>query len=364
MSDFLKKLYDTNHPLSLLLLEAKEIAERNDEKELVLYIDRETDGYEVEDNLPDYRVLKGEIVCDIKDVYGRIVEKEHPLNFKLLSDKVGFDLNDINFYDRISFIEISLTNSTKTTILRPVPKEVVMMLDEIFHFNNPNHHLQAAFYKLPKSTIEYIIARVRQNLIQAFQKMNRKNDGSNFVISDVKNDESKITNPTKKIFVTYAWENDDFNSLVISFVNFLRQQGFDASMDKKRSQEETAINFNQMMVEGISASDKIIVILTEKYKERADKFEGGIGFEYKIIMEDLKKNKNKYIFVSFGTVKREDITPMGMLGVDILDLKKDQDEHNFNNLFSKMKAENIVEFSDVSEETVEINKISIKPFKL
>ncbi|MDR2148472.1 MAG: hypothetical protein LBE91_18670, partial [Tannerella sp.] len=215
MNDFLKKLYDTEIPLGLLLLEAKEIAVKNEKKELVRYIDNEIVGYRGRDDLPDYRIVKGEIVCDIKNIYGMEVGKETFVDFKLLSDKVGFDLNDVNFFEEISFIETTLKNLTKTTALRPIPRELVTMLDEMFHFNNPKYHLQAAYHKFPKSTIEYIIVRVRQNLIQAFQEMNRKNADKNFVISDVKKDEPAIVNPTKKIFVTYAWENEDLNSLVI-----------------------------------------------------------------------------------------------------------------------------------------------------
>jgi len=78
----------------------------------------------------------------------------------------------------------------------------------------------------------------------------------------------------------------------------------------------------------------------------------------------MKKNKNKYIFTSFGKSKREDITPFALNGFDILNLKEDQDKNKFNNLFSKLKEENILQFSDVSEIEVEIKKIEIKPFKL
>ena len=364
MNDFLKKLYDAETPLSLLLLEAREIAEKNDEKELVSYIDSEINGYKAEDNLPDYRVSKEEIVCDIKDVYGNIVEKEYPVDFKLLSDKIGFDLNDINFYDGISIIETSLKNLAKTTALRPIHRELITMLNEVFHSNNPNYHLQAAYHRLPKSTIEYIVIKVRQNLIQAFQKMNKKIADKDFVVSDVPKNKHTITNLTKKIFVTYAWEGDDFNSLIVSFVNFLREKGFDTSMDRKRSQEETAINFNQMMIEGINNNDKVIVVLTKEYKKRAENFIGGVGMEFKIILEDLKKKKNKYIFVSFGKAKRENVTPIGIAGTDILDLKEDQDKHDFNNLFSKIKKEIIIEFSEVSKNVVEVKKEPIKPFKL
>lgn len=363
MVEFLKKLYNTENTLSLLLLEAKDIAEKNDDKELLSYIDKEIDGYKIEDGIPEYRKINAEIVCDIKDVYGQLVFKEKSIDFKILSDKVGFDLEIAYLPDGISFIETSLKNLTQDTSIKPIPKELVKMLDKTFHHNNRGLHLVAAYHKLPTATIEYVLVKVRQNLIQSFQKLNRKTDISSKSII-IEGQDSTIKNPITSVFVTYAWNDDEFNSLVISFVEFLRNNNFDASMDRKKSQEETAINFNQMMIEGILNNDKVIVILSEKYKERADKFEGGVGTEFKIILEDMKKNKNKYIFSSFGNSKREDITPFALNGTDILNLKDDQDNHKFNNLFSKLKEESILQFSDVSENEVVIKKNEIKPFKL
>ena len=167
-----------------------------------------------------------------------------------------------------------------------------------------------------------------------------------------------------KVFVSYAWEDEEHNSKIISFVDFLRKKGFDASMDKKDSQKESAVNFNKLMVNGIQNSDKVIVVLSKNYKLKADGFEGGVWQELNMIIEDMKNSKNKYIFVHFGKNQRIEVTPTVIAGIDILDLKKDQDENNFNLLFAKIKEENIIEFSEVSKEEVLIKKIEIKPFKL
>lgn len=108
--------------------------------------------------------------------------------------------------------------------------------------------------------------------------------------------ESKIRE-IKKIFVTYAWSDEEYNKKIISFVDFLRKKGFDATLDRKKSQESVSINFNKMMIDGIANSDKVIVVLNKKYKERTEKFVGGVDTEFQIIFEDKKENPNKYIFV-------------------------------------------------------------------
>ncbi|GAA5021164.1 hypothetical protein GCM10011506_03280 [Marivirga lumbricoides] len=365
MEDFLKKLFETDNKLSLLLLEAKDLSDEYEEKELSSYIDKEINGYKVEDGLPDYRKIAGQIVGDIQDVYGNLTHKESPIDFSVLSEKVRFNLDILHIPDGISFIEASLDGITGKTALKPIPNQVVKMLNETFHLNNPQLHLVGAYHKVPVPTLKYILVKVRQDLIQSFQKLNKKlqkSESQNTVEKPIES--SKMQLQQRKIFVSYAWEDEEHNSKVISFVDFLRNEGFDASMDRKKSQEETSVNFNQMMIDGIQNSDKVIVVLSRKFKEKAEKFEGGVWQEFSIAIEEMKQKKNKYIYVFFGKEKREEVTPTAILGVDILDLKNDQDENNFNTLFAKIKEENTISFSEVSQQVKEVQKIIIKPFKL
>jgi len=166
------------------------------------------------------------------------------------------------------------------------------------------------------------------------------------------------------VFVTYAWEDENHNQKIISFVNFLRKKGYNATMDRKESQESTATDFNEMMIKGIQNSNKVIVVLSEKYKEKADSCKGGVGVEFRIIFEQLKSLNNKFIFVCFGDTEFELIKPIAIGGRDILNLKKDQDENNFNQLFSKLNDEESLSFSEVSDSVPKIKKQEIKKFKL
>ncbi|WP_100074715.1 leucine-rich repeat domain-containing protein [Chryseobacterium camelliae] len=191
----------------------------------------------------------------------------------------------------------------------------------------------------------------------------------NALIANSKSTENKILmknkiREIKKVFITYAWSDEEFNTKILSFVDFLRKKGFDATLDRKKSQESVAINFNKMMIDGIVNSDKVIVVLNKKYKERTEKFLGGVDTEFQIIFEDKKANPNKYIFVSFGDENVKDILPLAIGGTEILNLKKDQDDNNFNVLFSKIKEEQIIKFSNVHDKEVEVSRVDIEPFKL
>lgn len=363
MKEILEKLFNNDLDLSLILLEAKSIAEEIGENDLVEYLEKEIGGYKVDDNVPDYRKVQSQIVADIRDVYGNELFKERPVDFSKLSEQLGMDLDLAYIPDGISFVENSIKGLSGNMAIKPFPKPLVKMLDETFNYNNPELHITGAYHKIPTAYLNYILTRVRQDMIVIFQKLLKKNNQDEIKIEKVESEKDSAMSK-KKIFVTYAWGNEDFNDKIISFVNFLREKGFDAFMDKKNSQEETSIDFNKMMIEGIQNSDKVIVVLSKEYKIKADDFKGGVGTEYKIILEDMKRMTKKYILVSFGTDQVSEISPTGFLGRNVLNLKKDQDENGFNDLFAKIKEENIVEFIDVNEKEIEVVKKEIKPFKL
>lgn len=76
-----------------------------------------------------------------------------------------------------------------------------------------------------------------------------------------------------KIFISYAWENELHKDKVISFCISLRKDyGYNAEMDRLLSQQQSAIHFPEMMHKGITDSNKVIIVLSPKYKEKANSF--------------------------------------------------------------------------------------------
>lgn len=358
MEKLLQKFLSEDNKLSLLLLELKPFAEDSNDEALIEFVNNESNGYSTTQNIPEYRKIQSQIIGTIQDSYGQIVFQGKSLDFSVLSEHIGFDLNVVPIPDGIGFLEDALKQLTSQFSARPIPQQLVKMLNDTFKHNNPNLKLVSASHDMPTASLQFILTKVRQDCIIGLQKLIRQNNSD-----QIQNVEDEKIN-AKTIFVTYAWDDNSHNDKVISFVDFLRKKGYDASMDRKFSQEETSINFNKMMVEGIQNSDKVIIILNPKYKEKADKFDGGVGIEIQIILEEIKSNPNKFIFASFGVNQFSEIVPTSLSGREILDLKKDQDETDFNILFAKIESKNILQFSDVSKETNEIKTVEIKPFKL
>jgi hypothetical protein len=149
------------------------------------------------------------------------------------------------------------------------------------------------------------------------------------------------------IFISHAWNNGQPDPKVLQFVDFLRKNGYDAKCDIIFQQEKTAIHFTEMMADALRQAEKIVIILSEDYKVKADNFQGGVGIEYKYIIEDFAVNENRYVIVSFNGRERN-IIPDFLRGRDIVDLCIDE-KNEYRELFSKMSGVAKYQFSPVSE---------------
>ena len=105
------------------------------------------------------------------------------------------------------------------------------------------------------------------------------------------------------VAISYAQENPKYIEKVMGFVDLLRREyGYNAVMDQMLKQEQTAIDFNEMMSKLIADSEKVIVVLSHTYKKKADAFESGVGKEYRIILDQIDKKSKKYIFITFSSL--------------------------------------------------------------
>lgn len=123
-----------------------------------------------------------------------------------------------------------------------------------------------------------------------------------------------------RVFVSYSWDSVEHKEWVLKFVNMLRDRwGVNAKCDVFITQSNTT-NLNHMMVEEIKDSDYVLIILTESYAEKANKLEGGVGFETKLLISECKNNLRKIIaVVREKERKAEDVIPYYLQGVHYID---------------------------------------------
>lgn len=149
------------------------------------------------------------------------------------------------------------------------------------------------------------------------------------------------------IFVSHAWQNGKPDPRVLQFVDFLRKNGYQAECDVLYQQQKTAIHFTEMMADALRKAEKTIIVLSENYKTRADNYQGGVGTEYRYIIDDFSNNENRYILVSFDG-RSQKVVPDFLKGRDIVDLSEDS-KNEYRELFSKLAGTLKYEFSPVAE---------------
>lgn len=101
------------------------------------------------------------------------------------------------------------------------------------------------------------------------------------------------------IFVSYSWINEKPDKKVLQLVAKMRENGYEAECDLMKIQEHASINFVEMMTRNLQEAEKVIVVLSESYKKKADSFVGGVGAEYRYIISHISEETQKYILVSF-----------------------------------------------------------------
>ncbi|AYQ36664.1 SEFIR domain-containing protein [Runella sp. SP2] len=165
----------------------------------------------------------------------------------------------------------------------------------------------------------------------------------------------------KELFVTYAWGDIDHENWVHSFVNFLRENGFDAENDRLINQRETATDFMQMMHKGMTDYKKVIIVLSSGYKSKAEGFKSGVGTEFSLILNDMDKNRNKYILISpFGI--KDEYTPLAFKNKDIVDFSNPFNKVEQQRLFAKLQDIPTHNFKEVALNKPEVEPISSSGF--
>ncbi|MEL6135162.1 MAG: toll/interleukin-1 receptor domain-containing protein, partial [Bacteroidota bacterium] len=81
-----------------------------------------------------------------------------------------------------------------------------------------------------------------------------------------------------KVFISYSWDSDEHKEWVKQLADRLMADGIDITLD----QYDLLLgrNLTHYMEEAVETANKVILILTENYKLKAEKRTGGVGYEY------------------------------------------------------------------------------------
>lgn len=152
-----------------------------------------------------------------------------------------------------------------------------------------------------------------------------------------------------KGFISYSWDSKEHEEWVLGLVADLRRAGIDATLDKSITQEGN-INLDKMMIDGFKDNDKVILVLTENYAEKADNNEGGVGFETIISLPVLRTNPNKLIPISRHHGRLSDSMPFHLKSNYVIDFSKDCNYfEKLTELIYKIREVNLIELPEIGE---------------
>ena len=148
---------------------------------------------------------------------------------------------------------------------------------------------------------------------------------------------------TQKIFISYSWDSEEHKTWVLSLAQRLIGDGVDITLDQFDMRLGT--NLTHYMENSMKESDRVIIIMTENYKLKADGRKGGVGYEYSIINSEIYKNQLEHKFIPIlcsGTFEKS--TPTFLKSYIVLDMtSKEKFEKAYNQLIRDLYNEPIIE---------------------
>jgi hypothetical protein len=134
-----------------------------------------------------------------------------------------------------------------------------------------------------------------------------------------------------KVFVSYSHDSQAHKKWVLELATRLRKVGVDAALDQWDLGPGDDIPL--FMERNLASADRVVMVCTEKYVEKANAGTGGVGYEKMIVTADLmeKVDSNKVIPI----VRQEGthLVPVFLKSKLYLDFsREDQFEESFDDL--------------------------------
>lgn len=145
-----------------------------------------------------------------------------------------------------------------------------------------------------------------------------------------------------KVFITYSWEDESHKDWAKQLADELFGEGIKAIIDQYDLNPGDRIP--QFMEASIKSAVYVLVICTPKYKRKAEKRLGGVGYESHIITGEIyaKGSKNrKYIpILRRGTIEKSiPVFLQGVLAIDLSEsLEKSVYDKNFRDLVIALRG--------------------------
>jgi len=108
--------------------------------------------------------------------------------------------------------------------------------------------------------------------------------------------ETTSTDKITTVFISYSWDNEEHKKWVLNLADKLTENG-GVYVILDRYDLKAGKAMTQFMEKAVNQADKVLLIMTPNYKDKADNRVGGVGYEYSMITQELyeKQDNEKFI---------------------------------------------------------------------
>lgn len=257
-------------------------------EDALAWVKNECEGYPNPTNLPDYRMIQCAVkVRLVAPVIGRtdeILDVSKINEWLKEGGQENASPNKMRISQNIESIENTLKDNSGTMMML-IPQGMASMILKWFSYPY-DATIERVYQECPDTYLRVILTVVKNRLIDILQELVKKDETENPDITS-KNDEKKI------VFISYGWEDDDHKTWVRKLASDLNEH-FNVKIDVK---QPFGSDINTFMEKMVAEADRVLIVVTPTYKQKADNRENGVGYESVLISDEIYTNQATIKFV-------------------------------------------------------------------
>lgn len=258
----------------------------------ISWVKSECEGYPNPTNLPNYRMIDCIVKARLTAPYiGRTEEVLDVSNINEWLKECGQENaspSKMRITQNIESLERTI-NDISGIMMMHIPQDMASMILKCFSYPN-KVNIESVYQECPDSYLRIILTVVRNKLIDILQEVVNKNvETVKNIIKPISND----SNVKKIVFISYGWENEGHQAWVKKLASDLSEH-FIVKIDVKLP---FGSEINTFMEKMVAEADRVLIIVTPTYKQKADNRENGVGYESVLISDDIYTDQATIKFV-------------------------------------------------------------------
>jgi hypothetical protein len=168
IEEIIDEISNGNTKLTDILIKTKVLAFKLKNKELISWIDSELNGYNSED-IPDYRILKCQIIGSLSNGFKRAME--YPIPLSGIDEDIASELTTINLYQSISTLDHFIYDEESNKFAVHVPAKLCNYISTTL---GNGYQIEYAKKQIDIVQITQVITAIKSKLLDFLLNLNEE----------------------------------------------------------------------------------------------------------------------------------------------------------------------------------------------